>query len=775
MYLAHLYTVYRSYWNIYINIILKGSGDVSFFAISLFAFIRRSVNTAMSNTVTIKKRMQMMMSLFLVGVLVLILRLAWIQFVRGGEYKRQAAEQQTRDSVISAKRGSIYDRNMKVLAQSATAERVTINPQEIEKSGNAEAVTEALVDILGVKKSEVREKISRTDRQSVVIKKQVEKSTADLLRSKNLTGIHFEEDSKRYYPYGSLAAQVIGFTGSDNQGLEGLENVLDDQLRGVDGRIVAAKDVANNEMPYKYENYIEAQDGKGVVLTIDETIQRYTEKHLQQAYEENLLGNGGAAIVMDPKTGEILSMAVVPTYDLNEPRVITDQLLLEQLDELELEEEEYDKAYSAAVTKMWRNKAVVDSYEPGSTFKTIVAASALEEGITSPSDIFVCNGVRHVANRDIHCHNRAGHGEQTFTQGLMNSCNPFVMELGARLGANTFEKYYEAFGLKEKTGFTIPGESAGTFHDKLGVVDLATSSFGQTFTVTPLQIISAVSAVVNGGNLMKPRIIKAYTDSEGKIIENFEPEIVRNVISEQTSAQMREMLEKVVAEGTGKGAYVNGFRIGGKTGTSEKLPRGRGKYIASFVGAAPADDPQIICLLLLDEPSAGPTGGGAIAAPAVGRIIEDVLPYLGYEPQYTEEEAEKISVSVPNIKGLTVQEALEKLDKAGLKINPKGNGEKINKQIPVAGTKLHKGSVVIAYTQEEEKKGTAIVPEVIGMTYENARAALENAGLTIKIDSSGGGTTLSTDYIAVSQSPGARSEVAEKTAVYVKFVQRETD
>ncbi|MBE7033513.1 MAG: PASTA domain-containing protein [Ruminococcaceae bacterium] len=722
----------------------------------------------------IKKRIKLMMSIFLAGVLVLVLRLAWIQFVKGSEYSKMAAEQQTRDSVISAKRGNIYDRNMKILAQSASAERVTINPQQIEKRKNADEVTSVLVETLGVSEETVRKQLTRTDRQSVIIAKQVEKSVADTIRSRNVVGIYFEEDTKRYYPYGSLAAQVIGFTGSDNQGLEGLENVLDEQLRGVDGRIVAAKDVANNEMPYKYENYIEAQDGKGVVLTIDETIQRYTEKHLQQAYEENLLGNGGAAIVMDPNTGDILAMAVVPTYDLNEPRVITDQLLLEQLADLELEGEAYQEAYSAAVTKMWRNKAVVDSYEPGSTFKTIVAAAALEEGVAAPYEVFRCNGVRQVANRSIHCWNRSGHGEETFEQGLMNSCNPFVMELAARLGAERFERYFKAFGLTEKTGFTIPGESSGTFHEKIGVVDLATSSFGQTFTITPLQLISAVSAVVNGGNLMKPRIIKAYTDANGKVIEAFEPELVRNVISEETSKQMRQMMEKVVSGGTGKGGYVEGFRIGGKTGTSEKLPRGSDKYIASFIGVAPADNPQLICLLLLDEPNAGATGGGAIAAPAVGRIFEDVLPYLGYQPQYTEENADQISVTVPNVTGLTVQEALVKLDEIGLKINPKGNGETVTKQIPEAGTKLHKGSVVITYTQEEETKETAIVPDVIGMNYQNAKAAIENAGLIMELDGANSGK-IPDDYIAVSQSPVAGGEVAEKTKTYVKFVKRETN
>lgn len=723
-------------------------------------------------TRAIKKRMKLITLFFLVGVLVLLVRLAWIQFVRGEEYSRMAAEQQTRDSVISAKRGSIYDRNLKILAQSASAERVTLNPQEIAKSKNEEEVVSTLVKILGVDEQNLRKQISRTNRQSVVVAKQVEKSVADQIRSEKLSGVYFEEDSKRYYPYGSLAAQVIGFTGSDNQGLEGLENVLDEQLRGVDGRIVAAKDVANNEMPFKYENYIEPQDGKGVVLTIDETIQRYTEKHLQQAYEENLLGNGGAAIVMDPNTGEVLAMAVVPTYDLNSPRVITDQLLLEQLDALELEGDAYTEAYNKAVWKMWRNKAVVDSYEPGSTFKTIVASAALEEGVATPQDVFSCSGVRQVANRSIHCWQHAGHGEETFAQGLMNSCNPFVMELASRMGATTFQKYYKAFGLTEKTGFTIPGESAGTFHQKLGVVDLATSSFGQTFTITPLQLISAVSAVVNGGNLMKPRIIKAYTDAEGNVIETFDPELVRSVISKETSVLMRGMMERVVAEGTGKGGYVAGFRIGGKTGTSEKLPRGSGEYIASFIGVAPADNPQLVCLLLLDEPHAGATGGGAIAAPAVGRIFEDVLPYLGYAPQPTEENKDKISVTVPNIIGLTVQEALVKLDNMGLKINPKGNGEKITNQIPAAGTKLHKGGVVIAYTQKEETQGTAIVPDVIGMNYKNAKATIENAGLGMELDAANSGT-IPDDYIAVSQSPKAKSEVAAGTKIYVKFVKRE--
>lgn len=740
-----------------------------------FLHLKGSGVDSVAKQYSAKKRIKVMTALFMAGVLVLVIKLAWIQFVKGSEYKTLAAEQQTRDNTITAKRGTIYDRNMKVLAQSATAERVTINPQEIEKAKNADAVVNTLVNILGVSEKDLRKKIAKTDRQSEVVAKQVEKSKADKIREMKLSGVHFEEDTKRYYPYGSLAAQVIGFTGSDSQGLEGLENVLDEQLSGVNGRIVVAKDVTNNEMPFKYEKYIEAEDGKGVILTIDEVIQHYTEKHLQEAYEQNLLGNGGAAIVMNPKTGEIYAMAVVPSYDLNEPRVISDQLLLKQLEEKELDEEEYKKAYGAAVTKMWRNKAVVDSYEPGSTFKTVVAAAALEEGVATLEDHFTCTGVRHVANRDIHCWKRTGHGEESFTQGVMNSCNPVFMELGSRLGAESFRKYFNAFGLSQKTGFTIPGESSGTFHETMSAVDLATSSFGQTFTVTPLQVISAVSAIVNGGNLMKPQIVKAYTDASGQIIENFEPEIVRNVISEKTSATMRSVLEQVVSDGTGSGAYVNGFRIGGKTGTSEKLPRNRNKYIASFVGFAPADDPQIVCLLILDEPNAGPTGGGAIAAPAVGKIIRDCLPYLGYEPQYTEASAETISVDVPNIEGCTVPEAQAKLDSVGLKINLKGSGNNIVNQIPKAGARLHKGSVVLAYTQKGENDVTSVVPDVSGMTFENAKNAITSANLAIKIDGNEKQSSLNEGYIAVAQSPEAGTEVPEKTTIYVKFVQRESD
>lgn len=722
---------------------------------------------------SVKKRIRGMGALFLVGVIVLVGRLAWIQFVKGSTYKNMAARQQTRDSAVTAKRGTIYDRNMKILAQSATAERVTINPQEIEKAENATEVTSALVKTLGVDRKTVEAKIEKTKLQSVIIKNQVEKSDADKLRELNITGIHFEEDTKRYYPYGSLASQVIGFTGTDNQGLEGLEYVLDDTLSGVDGRIAVAKDVSNTEMPFKYEYYVEPQDGKGVVLTIDEVIQHYTEKHLQEAYETNLTANGGAAVVMNPKTGEILAMAVVPGYDLNEPRVITDQLLLTQLEDRELEEEEYDKAYSASITKMWRNKAVVDSYEPGSTFKIMVAASALEEGVATVNDHFMCTGVKHVANRNIHCWKTEGHGEETFAQGVMNSCNPMFMELGAALGANNFRKYFNAFGLSEKTGFTIPGESSGTFHETLGVVDLATSSFGQTFTVTPLQMISAVSSVINGGNLMKPYIIKSYTDANGKIIENFQPEIVRNVISEDTSSKMREILEQVVANGTGKGAYVNGFRIGGKTGTSEKLPRGSGRYVASFVGFAPADDPQIVCLLMIDEPMAGATGGGAVAAPAVGKIIRDVLPYLGYESQYTEETAQTISVNVPRIEGLTLEEAKEKIEKAGLKLSVKGSGNTVKSQIPKSGTLLHKGSQVLAYMDEGETS-SAKVPNVMGMTYQNALNAIQNAKLSMKLDAVTAGE-ITQDYVAVSQTPEADAQVAEGTDVYVKFVLRQAD
>lgn len=710
----------------------------------------------------IKKRIRWVSSIFMVVGIVLIGRLGWIQFVRGASYKAAAEDQQTRDQKIASKRGNIYDRNMNILATSGSAERIYINPkiiaetdQENEKKAETAAQEEkektgktteiqrnvlrnqviaALTENLGTDEEWLEAQLDKTDRASIEVKANVEKSVADEIRKLGLTGIEFAEDTKRYYPNGSLLCHVLGFTGKDGQGLEGLENILDDELSGVAGRIRSIKSAGNGEMPYKYETYEAASDGNGVILTIDKTIQQFVEKHLATAYEENKLGNGAEAIVMNPKTGEILAMAVAPSYDLEDYSTIKDETLLAQVDELvessaeEYEEAQrriangeaekgdediepltYDQAYNQILLKMRRNKAVVDSYEPGSTFKAVLAAAALEENVVSLSDTFYCPGYKIVEDRKISCAKVEGHGSQTFVEGVMNSCNPVFMEVGARLGVANFDKYFTAFGLKEKTGFLIPGESQGIHFEPqdMGPVELATSSFGQSFTVTPLQMVRAISAVVNGGYLMEPHIVKSYTDSEGNIIENVDPVIVRRVISQETSDTMREILEKVVSEGGGNSAYAEGYRIGGKTGTSEKLPRGSGLYVASFVGFAPVDDPEIVCLVVLDEPMNGMIYGSQIAAPVASSIIQDTLKYLGYEPSYTDEDSLSANIIVPDVTGDEVDSAKSRISELGLKYSVKGSGETVVKQIPTVDTKLHSGSVVILYTEEDEEENNS--------------------------------------------------------------------
>lgn len=699
--------------------------------------------------------MNVVAGIFAAMFVILIGFLAFRQFVQGPELKAGAEALQTRDQKIPSKRGNIYDRNMNILATSGTAERIYINPKLIaeteenarknkaesaaqaEKKGGvpgefpdvnlSDKVVNVLTTNLGVTEEWVREQLAKKERVSIEVKANVEKSVAEKVREADLTGIEFAEDSKRYYPNGSLASHVLGFCGKDGQGLEGLENLLDDELSGTAGLLRAARSAANGEIPFQYETYEAAQDGNNVILTIDKTIQQIVENHIQIAYEENKLGNGAASIVMNPKNGEIYAMAVAPSYDLTNYNVIENPDLLAEVDQLvsdskkeydeaqqrikagepkkgdeDIKEMTYDEAYGQILLKMRRNKAVVDSYEPGSTFKTVVASAALEEDAVKLDDTFVCTGSKTVLDRKIYCSKREGHGPETFVDGIMNSCNPVFMEVGARLGVDRFYKYFQAFGLTEKTGFLIPGETAGIHYtpDQMGPVELATCSFGQGFTVTPLQMVRAVSAVVNGGYLMEPHIVKAYTDSEGNITQTVDPVVVRRVISEQTSDTMRDILERVVTEGGGNKAYVKGYRIGGKTGTSEKLPRGSELYVASFVGFAPADDPEIVCLVILDEPSPDAYYGGTIAAPVAGKIIAETLQYMGYEPQYSDEE-ESVRVTVPAFTDMTVEEALATAEKRDLRLTVRGEGATVLRQIPTAGSSLQSDSIVIVYTEEE--------------------------------------------------------------------------
>lgn len=717
---------------------------------------------------------------FTVAFTALIFRVGWLQIVRGKDLSREALDQQTSDNTVSAKRGNIYDRNYKVLATNSTVETISITPEtvrsSIEKKGlTVDEVSSRIADILGLEKENVKDKISKTI-QNETLKKKVDKTTADTLRqyvtATGLSGVVFTEDVKRYYPYNNFAAQVIGFCGTDNQGLEGIESIYDEELSGVPGRVVSARESTGLESNNGYENYIAAQDGNSVVLTIDETIQSYVQKNLEAAAADNKVAEGAAAIVMDVNTGEILAMCTEPDYDLNAPFEITDPIeekypgIREELENLE--GEEYNNRLSEVMQTVRRNKAVVDSYEPGSTFKSVTASIALDTGACSLSDTFSCGGSYTVADRTIRCANTSGHGTQDFAQAVQNSCNPAFIQIGQKMGKDRFITGMNAFGFFQKTGIEIPGESSGLgfTKDSMTDVDLATTAFGQSITVTPLQMVAAVSAVANGGTLMKPHIVKQVVNSDMGIVENVEPETVRQVISSETSKEMCNILESVVSVGGGKNAYLAGYRIAGKTGTSEKYPRGNNKYVASFIGFAPADDPQVVCLVILDEPNGDSYYGGTIAAPVVRDILGETLQYLGVEPKYTSDEEEYVDVEIPDVTGMTKSDAGIVLDESGLNVKFSGDSDVVVDQIPKAHTKATQGSTVVLYTEGTKAARTVAVPNVIGQTPAAANATLVDNGLNAKIK---GVSKSGQNATCIGQSPVEGTMVEPGTVVTLNF------
>lgn len=705
-----------------------------------------------------------------------ILRLGYWQFIRGAELKSSAIQQQTLDSVVSSKRGNIFDRNGKVLAQSISVQTVTASPAEIRENKKIDETVEKLADILKKDEDTIKEIITRNSSYEVVARK-IDNKTAERIRKANLRGIYLVEDSKRTYPYGSLASHVIGFVGTDNQGLDGIEMVYDSFLKGVPGRMISSKSASGTEMPYEYEKFINPENGANLVLTIDEVIQHFVEEELKQAVADYDVRNGAACIVMNAKTGEILAMATYPDYDLNSPFALPEDIEKALKDSYysapsEMDEEEnkkdYDKAYNERLTRLWRNKAVVDSYEPGSTFKPFTAAMALEENLVSTNENFSCTGGLQVEDYFIRCWKDGGHGQLNFAGGFENSCNPMFMNLGARVGAEKFMEYYKKFGFTETTGFDLPGEATGTFHtlERFKDVEIATSSFGQSFIVTPLQLITAYTAITNGGVMVRPHIAKELVDDSGNVIKKFEPEIIRQAISKETADTIRDILEGVVENGTSKNAFVRGYRLAGKTGTSEKLPRGNGKYVASFVGFAPANDPEIIGLVMLDEPMGSSHMGGAIAAPTFKKIFDEVLRYMDIEPQYTEQDMLIKDKTVPNVEGLSINELAKAFDGTGLKYNILGSGDKVVNQVPKGGATLPDGSTVAIYT-EAEQQATVIVPNVKGMTASNANITLTNAGLNMKII--GAADTGQGSAVVSTQTPEAGTELYRGSPVSVEF------
>lgn len=727
---------------------------------------------------SLRKRISYVYVTFLVLFCILCVYIMKINIVDGERLRTGAIEQQTRDYQVSSPRGTIYDRNGKALAISSTAETISVSPAQIaekvkKNQYNVDDIAAKLAEILELDAEDLKKKLTKQNSEGIYladveIASKVEPEIADEVRALNLTGVYFKEDTKRYYPLGTFASHVIGYVGKDNQGLGGIEMVYDDELSGIPGRVVTLKNAQGTDMPFQEERHIDSEQGLNVVLTLDETIQHFAEKHLEDAYRESQAREGAACIVMDVKTGEILAMATQPNYDLNNPNQITDKSVLEYLETLETDDE-YNQAVAAARNKMWRNKAVVDSYEPGSCFKIMTMSMAFEEGVVTPEDHFFCPGYKVVEDRKINCAERSGHGAQTFRDGVKNSCNPVFIEVGQRVGIDAFKKYYKAFGFRDKTGFDLPGEASGVFYtdEQFNIVELATASFGQGPKITPLQLITAVSAIANGGNLMKPHLVKQFTDEDGTVVKKVAPTVVRQIVSKETSETVCELLENAVTNGSGQNAYIKGYRVAGKTGTSEKLPRGSRKYTASFVGFAPANDPKVACLVVIDEPVGG-YYGGQIAAPAVGRILEDTLKYLGVEPQYTENEKTTIDVDVPDVTELELAVAKKRLNDMGLKYTIIGGGEKVVRQMPMENATVNSGSVVVLYTENVES-AKVTVPDVTGKSLARVKSTLTSAGLNLSIVGAGATGSTSESTIAESQTPAAGEQVPQGTVVKVEF------
>lgn len=745
----------------------------------------------------------------------LLFQLFYWQVIRHDEMEQMAVDQQTSELTVSASRGTIYDTNGNVLAISSTAYDIILSPKAISElqedwDENAESlrtkmaaetdavklaeyqvklefydrdvvglVVSGMAEILGdaVDTADLRERCQNTDSQYQRIAQKVDADVEDAVRAfiteNDLdNAIYLQPNTKRYYPYGGLAAQIIGFT-NDAGGAYGLEAEYEEELSGSTGLVITAQNAQGTDLLNFFSDYYDAQDGDELTLTLDLNIQYLCEKYLEEGVEKYAIQDGGFILALDCDTGAVLGMASSPTFDLNDYATITDSLLLEDI----AEAEDTEAATSEARYTMWSNKAVSTSYEPGSTFKTIVLASALEEGVINRNSSYYCSGSIQVADRTIHCSSRSGHGAQTLAEAVGHSCNPAFITIGQALGAEKFYDYLEAFGLMEETGIDLPGEGSSILWDysSFGITELATASFGQRLQVTPIQLITAINAVVNGGYLYTPHVVESVTDSGGNVTYTADTTPVRQVISGSTSEVCRELLEGVVTSYTGKNAYQAGYRIGGKTGTSETLVEG--EYIVSFMGFAPADDPEVIVLVAYMNPEKdgdtmnSTTGyyisGGNMAAPIAGQLLADILDYLGVDKEYTEEELGAIDQTVPSLEGYSEETAAEALSAKGLSYRVVGDGGTVTGQIPAGGTVVPGGSTVILYMGEDVPDNTVAVPDLTGMTPDEAKAALENLGLYCRI--SGTSSSYDDSTSAYDQSTVAGTEVSLGTTITVYF------
>ncbi len=771
-----------------------------------------------ANRTILRRTLVLMVLCGIVAFVPLIGTLYHLMITEHDYYNEKAIKNQTRSTNLTATRGVIYDANMNVLASSSTVETVFIDPNEIaeqmkqpENSNLLDQIARGLGEILDVEPSFVYEQAADKQYRYKVIKRKISEELADEVRAfiseNSITGVYLETDLKRYYPNSSLAAQALGFVSSDNNGSEGLEAYYNEELSGTAGKVVTSKGNYGSEMLYTYEKYYDASDGSSLITTIDSTVQAYVEKNLQNAIDKYDIKNGAFCIVMDVNTGEIKAMATLGSYDPNNYLEIYDDttaLLLENERAAALALPEASAAYEAAIETykqdvaaarmaQWRNRCVSDGYEPGSTFKLITLASALDSGAVTLNDSFYCGGQEKFTGREqiLNCWKSAGHGAQTTAQALGNSCNIAFGHIGLRMGGDTFYDYLKSFGVMEKTGVDLPGEASGLFYERkylndpanYGTSYLITSSFGQSFRITPMQLVRAVAAIVNGGYVLEPYIVSEVVDADGNTVEKNEKTILRQVISQQTSETMRTLMEQVVTEGTASAARTPGYRVGGKTGTSEKLDEydENGQQvkdkIVSFVGVAPIDDPKYVVLVALDTPAYSENSekytvhgmyisGGLMAAPTVRDIFLDILPYLGVEPDYGSEDIRGVNFTVPDVIGMDETEAGELLAEKTITYRVVGTGSVVTDQLPVAGSQVPGNSQIILYMGAEKQATRVEVPDFIGCSVADVNYLASNAGLYVQAK----GTDRTDVYVlAAYQDIDPGTEVDRGTTITVEF------
>lgn len=715
----------------------------------------------------------------IVLILVLVSRVGYIQFVKGEYYKEMEYNQSTSSIVIAAKRGTIYDSNKKALAISADVDTISVNPKQIVVKTNGqkndektqelkEKLAKEFSEIFDINYDDTLEKLNSTNETEKIVSK-VENDKVEVLKkwlkeNKISAGINIDEDTKRYYPYNNLASNLIGVCGTDNQGLDGIELEYDSVLKGTNGKITTSISVRKDAIPDTTQTEIAAENGSDIYLTIDSNIQAIAEKYLKQAVEENNCKRGGNVIIEDPTTGEILAMCTYPDFNLNDPYT-PNEFISADWDKLNQEEQ------SSRILSMWRNRAVLDTYEPGSTFKVITASTAIEENITQ-TDVagdFYCSGKQNVQGTSISCADTSGHGSQTLRNALENSCNPALIQLGQRIGVSTFYKYLKAYGLFEKTGIDLPSEGNSSFwsEDNVGPVELATMSFGQRFTITPMQLVKAVSAIANDGVMLTPHLVKKMVNNDTGNVTTIEKQEERQVVSKDTADKMKSIMKDVVEVGGGSYAKVAGYTVGGKTGTSEPDPNHpENGYVASFLAIAPVENTKVVCLLTLYGPQASNHYGGRIAAPAVSQILTEVLPYLDIPSNNTEVTNQDELITVPNVENKTYAEAKKVIENAGLTFKCEGQADDIIKeQMPKGGTQLISGGIVKTYVDGNDARVSQTVPDLKGVTLSQAKIMLKAKNLNI---SSTG------DGIVIAQDPKAGKEADEGTVINVTLQQETT-